>query len=403
MAEQIIKPDVNFINDIIASGGESVKKCFQCATCSVVCNVTPEDNPFPRKEMIHAQWGLKDRLFSNPDVWLCHQCSDCTAYCPRGAKPGEVLGAVRKLSIEHYATPSFLGKAVGSPKALLALLAVPIIIFIAAIMLQGNSFIPEGRIVYAEKFMKVPYIDVIFSAAALFAVFGFFMGVTKYWKDLTKNIEKSSNPWQKKVKGPMIAMILETVFEFMTHKRFEKCEVTNDRAKTHMFVFFGFVGLAITTTWAIAYLYGHEFFHIQKTFWLNFGESPYPLYDPMKILGNVSGVLLLAGILQVITNRRKNAEKAGSGSYYDWLFISVITSIVVTGMLSEGLRLVDIGTEDGLRLADVRMAAYPVYFIHLVSVFFLFAYAPFSKMAHMAYRTTALVFAKYSGREVKKV
>ena len=139
MAEQIIKPDVNFINDIIASGGESVKKCFQCATCSVVCNVTPEDNPFPRKEMIHAQWGLKDRLFSNPDVWLCHQCSDCTAYCPRGAKPGEVLGAVRKLSIEHYATPSFLAKAVGSPKALLGLLAVPIIIFIAAIMWQGKT------------------------------------------------------------------------------------------------------------------------------------------------------------------------------------------------------------------------------------------------------------------------
>ena len=390
MAEQIIKPDVNFINDIIAAGGESVKKCFQCATCSVVCNVTPEDNPFPRKEMIHAQWGLKDRLISNPDVWLCHQCSDCTAYCPRGAKPGEVLGAIRKLSIEHYATPGFLAKAVGSPKALLGLLMVPVIIFIAAIMIQGNSFFPEGEIVYAEKFMKVPYIDVIFSAAALFAVFGFFMGVTKYWKDLTKNIEVSSNPWQKKVKGPMVAMILETVFEFMTHKRFEKCEVTNDRSKTHMFVFFGFVGLAITTTWAIAYLYGHEFFGIQKTFWLNFGESPYPLYDPMKILGNISAVVLLAGILQVITNRRKNAEKAGSGSYYDWLFISVITSIVVTGILSEVLRL-----------AHVRMVAYPVYFIHLVSVFFLFAYAPFSKMAHMVYRTTALVFAKYSGREVK--
>jgi len=392
MAEQIIKPDVNFINDIIAAGGESVKKCFQCATCSVVCNVTPEDNPFPRKEMIHAQWGLKDRLISNPDVWLCHQCSDCTAYCPRGAKPGEVLGAVRKLSIEHYATPGFLAKAVGSPKALLGLLAIPIIIFIAAIMVQGHSFFPEGEIVYAEKFMKVPYIDVIFSAAALFAVIGFFMGVTKYWKDLTKNIEVSSNPWQRKVKGPMLAMILETVFEFMTHKRFEKCEVTNDRSKTHMFVFFGFVGLAITTTWAIAYLYGYEFFGIQRTFWLNFGESPYPLYDPMKILGNVSALLLLAGILQVITNRRKNAEKAGSGSYYDWLFISVITTIVVTGILSEVLRL-----------AHVRMLAYPVYFIHLVTVFFLFAYAPYSKMAHMVYRTTALVFAKYSGREVKKV
>jgi quinone-modifying oxidoreductase subunit QmoC len=391
MSEQVIKPDVNFINDIIAAGGESVKKCFQCATCTVVCNVTPDDNPFPRKEMIHAQWGLKDRLFGNPDIWLCHQCSDCTAYCPRGAKPGEVLGAIRKLSIERYATPGFLGKMVGSPKFLLLLLALPVIVFVVALMMQGHSFFPAGEIVYAEKFMKVPYIDIIFVAAAAFAVFGFITGVRKYWKDLTAGLEISNNPWQRKVKGPIFAILLETIFEFMSHRKFRKCDVTRDRANTHMFVFFGFVGLAITTTWAIIYLYGHEFFGIQATSLLHFGESPYPLYDPMKILGNVSAVLLLAGILQVITNRRKNAEKAGAGSYFDWLFITIITAIVTTGILSEVLRL-----------ADIAVLAYPIYFIHLVSVFFLFFYAPFSKMAHMVYRTTALVFSKYSGREDKK-
>ncbi|GAB4483886.1 MAG: quinone-interacting membrane-bound oxidoreductase complex subunit QmoC [Thermodesulfovibrionales bacterium] len=393
MAEQLIQPDVKFINDVIAAGGDSVKKCFQCATCSVVCNVTPEDNPFPRKEMIQAQWGLKDKLFSNPDIWLCHQCSDCTAYCPRGAKPGEVLAAVRKMSIERYATPGFLGKMVGSPKFLLLLLAVPVVIFLAALTMQGHTFFPEGEIVYAEKFMKVPYIDVIFGVAALFAVFGFFNGIRKYWADLKSGspVQASDNKWQKLAKGSLPLILWKTVLEFMTHKRFDKCEVAKDRSTTHMFVFFGFVGLAITTTWAIVYLYGYEFFGIQKMAFLNFGESPYPLTDPMKILGNFSALLLFAGILQVITNRRKNAEKAGMGSYYDWLFISVILIIVTTGILSEVLRL-----------AKVPMLAYPVYFTHLVVVFFLFAYAPFSKMAHMVYRTTALVYAKYSGREEKK-
>ncbi|HBG93005.1 MAG: hypothetical protein A2X54_02085 [Nitrospirae bacterium GWF2_44_13] len=390
MAEQIIKSDLNFINDVISSGGESLKKCFQCATCSVVCNVTPDDKPFPRKEMLHAQWGLKDKLLSNPDIWLCHQCSDCTAYCPRGAKPGEVLGAIRKLSIEHYAFPSFLGKAVGSPKALLALLVVPVIIFILALMMQGHSLIPEGKIVYAETFMKVPYIDVIFSAAALFALAGFIMGITRYWKDLKSGVDISDNPWQKKVKGPMLMIIINTILEFVTHKRFKKCDVTVERANSHMFVFFGFVGLAITTAWGVAYLYGYEIFGIQPTAIFHFGETPYPQYDPMKIFGNISALVLLSGILLVITNRQKNAEKAGSGSYYDWLFISVILTIVTTGILSEVLRL-----------ANIPILAYPVYFTHLVAVFFLFAYAPFSKMAHMAYRTTALVFAKYSGREVK--
>src|SRR3989338_1427161 len=133
MAEQIIKSDLNFINDVISSGGESLKKCFQCATCSVVCNVTPDDKPFPRKEMLQAQWGLKDKLLANPDIWLCHQCSDCTAYCPRGAKPGEVLGAIRKMSLQEFSVPGFMVKMVNQPKFLLVLLAVPALLYILII------------------------------------------------------------------------------------------------------------------------------------------------------------------------------------------------------------------------------------------------------------------------------
>jgi len=387
----VIKPDLEFVKKIMNSGGESLKKCYQCATCSVVCNVTPEDKPFPRKEMIQAQWGLKDKLFSNPDIWLCHQCSDCTAYCPRGAKPGEVLGAIRKLSIEHYAFPSFLGKAVGDPKYLLGLLAVPVVIFLTVLGYLGHLRIPEGEISYAEKFMPVLAVEAIFIAAALFACLGFFAGVVRYWRDLKSGAELSTNKWQRMVKGPIPVIIINTILEFMTHRRFQKCEVTKDRSNAHMFVFFGFAGLAIAAVWALVYLYGYEFFGIKTSGIFNFGLSPYPLHDPMKIFANISALALFAGILQVIMNRKNNAEKAGNGSYYDWLFISIILTIVTTGILSEVLRL-----------ADIAALAYPVYFIHLVFVFFLFAYAPFSKMAHMAYRTTALVFAKYSGREDKK-
>ena len=134
VAQKVIAPDLNFVNDVIKAGGDSLKKCFQCATCTVVCNVTPEDKPFPRKEMVQAQWGLKDDLFRNPDIWLCHQCNDCTAHCPRGAKPGEVLGAVRQMSIVKHSKPSFLAKLAGSKAGLIPLLAIPAVIFL--VMLQ---------------------------------------------------------------------------------------------------------------------------------------------------------------------------------------------------------------------------------------------------------------------------
>ncbi len=88
------------------------------------------------------------------------------------------------------------------------------------------------------------------------------------------------------------------------------------------------------------------------------GKSPYPLTDPVKILGNVSAAALIIGITLVMMNRSRNKEKAGSGGYYDWLFISIVSAIAVTGILSEILRL-----------ANIAILAYTIYFFHLVVVF----------------------------------
>lgn len=381
MAEQVISPDLGFVKDIIAGGGESLKKCFQCATCSVVCNLAPDDKPFPRKEMLYAQWGLKDKLFPNPDIWLCHQCSDCTAYCPRGAKPGEVLNAVRKLSIENYSVPSFLGKAVGSPSYLVLLLAVPVVILFIVLASLGHlnlSAIPRGEdggIVYS-KFMPEIYIEVIYIAISAFAAFIFALGIYRYWKDMTQAADAAR--WKMLLKGGLLSTIIVIIGEILLHKRFGKCSVTKDRQVSHLLVFYSFIGLAITAAWGVFYLY------ILK--W----ESPYPLTDPLKWLGNASALALLIGITLVVRNRFKNKEKAGSGGYYDWLFINIIYLIVATGILAELFRL-----------ADIAILAYPIYFAHLVAVFFLFVYAPFSKMAHMVYRATAMVFAKATERDVQ--
>ena len=107
----LIQPDVDFIRGITQSGGDSLKKCFQCATCSVACTLSPDEKPFPRKEMIWAQWGLKDRLLADADVWLCEQCNDCSTQCPRGARPGDVMAAIRAEGIRQFAWPGWLGQA----------------------------------------------------------------------------------------------------------------------------------------------------------------------------------------------------------------------------------------------------------------------------------------------------
>jgi quinone-modifying oxidoreductase subunit QmoC len=49
-------------------------------------------------------------------------------------------------------------------------------------------------------------------------------------------------------------------------------------------------------------------------------------------------------------------------------------------------------------LADWAFISFAIYFVHLVLVWALFAYLPFSKLAHLVYRTVAMAYNEYAGR-----
>jgi quinone-modifying oxidoreductase subunit QmoC len=222
--------------------------------------------------------------------------------------------------------------------------------------------------------MPVLHIEIMFTAAAAFAVLSFAIGAYKYWNALKCGIDKSE--WESR--GSFYNAIAQVIAEILPHSQFKKCGYAKTRTNAHLLTFYGFIGLAITTIWAMFYLYA-----------LNW-ESPYPMNDPLKIWANLSALSLLTGITLVVFGRLWTSPKAGFGAYFDWLLITVIYTITVTGILSEVLRLLDIAS-----------LAYPVYLLHLVFVFFLFAYAPYSKMAHMVYRTVAIVFAQYAGDNLR--
>jgi quinone-modifying oxidoreductase subunit QmoC len=382
----VIKPDLAFVNEIIKGGGESLKKCYQCATCSVVCNVTPEGNPFPRKEMVLAQWGQKDKLITSADVWLCHQCSDCTAYCPRGAKPGEVLNAIRKQSIKHVAMVPFFANLATEAKLLPVLFAIPMVLFYLIMPFKSFSGVPrnaEGAMAY-HLFMPVfPQIDVTFTLTAIFAAISAFVGIKRLWAGM------KAQAGEMQSSGSLVGDIISSVTTILAHSKFADCNVNRLRQWGHLLLFYAFAGLTLTTMWAVAYLYGNEIFGIQAFGPFHFGESPYPMSDPVKILALVSSIAFAAGFVIILLNRFAKAGKAGLGSYFDWIFLLIVFGVGTTGMLSWALRLADLD------------AGYVVYYFHLVFIWSLFAYAPYSKFAHLFYRTTAMVFVKNSGRDKK--
>ena len=78
------------------------------------------------------------------------------------------------------------------------------------------------------------------------------------------------------------------------------------------------------------------------------------------------------------------AEGRAVPTFYDWFLIGEIFAVGITGFGAELLRWADFG-----------VLAYLTYYLHLVSVFMLFFYMPYTKFAHMVYRTFAMAFEKY--------
>ncbi len=384
---QLIEPDLRLIREVKKAGGDTVKKCFQCATCSVVCNLSPNEKPFPRKEMILAQWGQTEKLVQDPDVWLCHQCNDCSTYCPRGARPGDVLAAIRSYIYKHYAFPAFMGKALANRRALPVLFLVPVLILLGCILLFAPQA-PDGSFLFMQAGQPIDFniflphssVDALFVIGNML-IFAFAaVGFVRFWRALQDGGgELRTSFWQ--------AFIL-TVKEFILHKLFNKCEANKSRAVWHMTLFFGFAGAMVTTGCIFVFVFAPHYLHLLGLESLDpFFTVPIDLPHPVKILGALSGLALVVGGGALVIRRWANKDNVGANGYTDYFFLYVIFFTGLTGMLSWLTRL-----------SGVPMLAYVNYFVHLVFVFVLLWYMPYSKFAHMFYRTLALTYAKRIGR-----
>ena len=381
-----IKPDLEFIKYLKSAGGDTLKKCYQCATCSVVCPLSADGKPFPRKEMIWAQWGLKDKLVADPDVMLCHQCGDCTTNCPRGAKPGDVLGAIRAYAYTHYGFPQGLAKLCSDGKNLPVMILIPVLLIGAVWLITGGYKIPDGPINFGYFFgggyhfglpQTVVMIQLMFVPAFAFAVYAFYRGISSMWRGMAADLPGNSG-FRPSVLQFVGQFLVPSVKEILAHKRFKECGTNANRVNGHLPLLFAFIALFTVTIYAM----------IRKDVVGMFVEGlhvPLALTDPFKILANIGGIALIVGVGILWANRSKmETESSAAPTFYDWYLIGLIMSVGVTGMAAQLFRL-----------GDVAVMAYLFYFLHLVSVWMLFFYAPYTKMAHMVYRTFAMAFEKY--------
>ncbi len=386
-----VQPDLDFIRDMKSAGGDTLKKCFQCATCSVVCPLSGDENPFPRREMIFAQWGLKDKLLGDANVMLCHQCGDCTAYCPRGAKPGDVLGAIRAYAYKHFGWPAGLANLASSGKNLPVLIAIPAVVIFVMWLISGGMHLPTteqfAEVGYGHFFghwdfrllaKNVFFIDLIMLPSAGLAVYAAYRGVSAMWKKMAESAGVGEALYRPSVPQFIREFLWPSVVEIIEHARFKKCEANKDRVKGHQPLLLAFIGLFFVTVYSAI---SQDLLGI----FIPSLHGPMSLMNPVKILANVAAIALIVGI-GILWGNRSRAEQEGQAThtFYDWFLIWMIMGVGVTGLLSEIFRLI-----------GVVSLGYLSYYLHLITVMMLFLYMPYTKFAHMVYRTFAMAFERY--------
>jgi len=361
----MVVPDISFKRELGKLSGARLNQCMQCGNCSAVCSLAPADRPFPRKEMVWSGWGLKDKLMGNVDIWLCHQCGDCSSYCPRDVKPADVISAIRLKTYQHYARPRFLGKMMSDPAWLPLAIAIPVVVIIVILSLAGTFRIPVGLVDYSA-FFPHGLLNATFSAITLFFYLLASFGIGRFWKDM----KRQTPPGEAGMKRLPFFRVLG---EVLSHSNFSGCSSRKTRMMAHMLLFFGFVMLILVTLYAI---------------WATFTDHyPLPVTNLFKILGNLASLMILTGLGIMIWQRLSDKKVFGKSGYSDWLLLVSIGLLTISGTLVQLARFGNWGI------------AYHLYFFHLVTVWFVIMYLPFTKLGHIFYRTTALLYARSIGRK----
>lgn len=365
----LVEPDTELIRDVMQAGGGDLKKCFQCATCAATCSLSPAEGTFPRRQMLLAQWGLKDELLADPSPWLCFYCGECSKKCPRQANPGETMMALRRYLTMQYdwtGLSRLMYRSAFWEISILALVAVIVVLLFTVPQsfgfgLLSNSGPQALSNVMLDRF--VPKELVHLGDTILAALLGFLLLVNgaRMFANLTRNHRLPTRLY--------LAHLGEMIVHGVTQLRWRSCGDNEARRNwvRHLFLVSGY---ATIFTLVVVFL---PWFQVQD-------DS----FHWTSILGYYSTAVLLATTGWMLLDRlNKRTEMHRFSHLSDWLFPILLFLTAASGMLLNVFRLL-----------NLPMPTYVTYTVHMaIAVPMLVVEVPFGKWSHLLYRPLGIFIA----------
>ena len=370
--------DPKLLEEIKDYGANEIEKCFNCGNCTAICTLTTEEDHFPRKIIRFAQLGMKDRLLSSPELWLCYNCGECSETCPQQAEPANFMTAARCYAITHY-DPIGLGRIICTKPIIGTFIVLLMLILTGLFMFTSREQMPSDSL---KLFNFIPYelihtigliSMIVIGCLSLITIFNMISHIARY-RDLSAKdfLHGSRKNW-------IGAFWDAVVVQSLGQKRYINDCCRPDKYRPwyltkwfiHAATMWGFLGLLLAT--ALDYLL--DIIGIKQT------GSFVPIWNPIRLLGTLSGLLFIYGVTILLFRRIRETDKAHSNSRpADWIFLSLLWFSGITGFI----------IEIGLYLPDSSPWFYWVFLVHISFSGVLLLLLPFTKFAHAIYRIVAL-------------
>ena len=370
--------DPELLKEVRKYGEFDTNACLNCGGCTITCTLSSNETIVsPRICLQYVRTGLRKRLLSSLDPWLCYYCGDCSTSCPRQADPGETMMTLRRYFTANYDWTG-LAKKLYTSKVweFAAIFLLAGIVFLVWMLLPGlglpttsdgmsfNDLAP-AKIVHSVDMV----VAILLAGLLLSFVFNMYLKTLKS---------------DKSIKIPLKLYFTEMgnmVFNFLFQWRFSQCEKDTKS-------FFKRLREGKYNYWIIHFLLmsGYALLFLMIVFflpWFQGKDEYYQWWNIQRILGFYGTTVLIFGTIYFLIRRiKKDSEKSKFSHATDWTFIILLLLTTLTGIAIFICRI-----------NNVPLVGFYMYLIHLmVAIPMLMIEVPFSKWAHLAYRPVAIYF-----------
>ena len=358
--------DTSIGNTIIKLGGDGIKKCYQCGTCTAICPLSEENTIASRRLIKYIQLGLRERVESNLVPWLCYYCGECNDSCPKEAEPGEIMMATRRYLTTVYDWTGIAKKIyLSKPAKIIGSILLFLLAIFFVYLLHGPIYLDKVDIDSFAPLHVVEAGDIVILIVLSILLIGNIYRMYKYTVGKTHNKKLPITTY--------ISEFIKTVpLHFLTQIRFRGCGSDRGRKNwiEHLLIVYGYATIFV---FVVVFL---DWFQT---------NTIYPIHHPIRLLGYVASAALLIGIGAAVYGRlTKNQPMRMHSHSTDWFFLTMLFLTVITGVLTNIFKYLSMPLE-----------TYATYAIHLGFVTpLLVLEVPFAKWSHLAYRPFALYFAR---------